>query len=130
MSQAAVERILGKVVTDETFRVRFFRDRAAASFAAGLVFSKTELDALSRLPVELIARFSASLDDRICRLPFEEEHRPASASALEEGEDPPPAGSPAVVGTARRACRTRAQDDSPGGSPGGGPHHDSHDESQ
>ena len=46
MGQAAVERILGKLLTDETFRVQFFRDPAAASFSAGLEISRAELDAL------------------------------------------------------------------------------------
>ena len=76
MGQAAVERILGKLLTDETFRVQFFRDPAAASFSAGLELSRAELDALSRLPVEAIVQVSACLDDRICRLPREEEAWP------------------------------------------------------
>lgn len=73
MSQAAVERTLGKLVTDEAFRARFFRDPAAASFAVGLALSPAEVEALSRLSPEVIARFSACLDDRICRLPLSEE---------------------------------------------------------
>ncbi len=76
MSQVAVERLLGKLVTDETFRVRFFRDPAGASFSAGIDLSRCELDALSRLPVEAIAEFSARLDARICRLPLDEEGQP------------------------------------------------------
>ena len=76
MCQAAVERILGKLVTDETFRARFYRDPAAASFSAGLDLSKSELDAVSRLSVEAITEFSACLYDRICHLPLDEEVRP------------------------------------------------------
>jgi len=76
MSQAAVERTLGKLVTDETFRVRFFRDPAGASFSAGLELSRAELEALSRLPIEAITQFSAVLDVRICRLPLDEEGEP------------------------------------------------------
>jgi len=71
MSQGAVERILGKLVTDEIFRVRFFRDPAAVSFAAGAELSPAEVDALSRLPLEAIERFSTYLDHRICRCPLE-----------------------------------------------------------
>ena len=67
MSQAAVERTLGKLVTDDGFRRRFFRDPAAVSFAAGLVLSPAEMDALSHLPCEVILQFSACLDSRICR---------------------------------------------------------------
>ncbi len=78
MSQAAVERALGKLITDEGFRRRFFQDPAGASFAAGLELSQAELDALSRLPGKTIARFSARLDHRICRLSLEEEGRRTS----------------------------------------------------
>lgn len=67
MSQAAVERTLGKLVTDDGFRRRFLRDPAATSFAAGLQLSSAEVDALSRLPHEAIRQFSACLDARICR---------------------------------------------------------------
>jgi len=70
MSQAAVERTLGRLVTDDSFRRRFFRDPAAASFAAGLELSPAEVDALSHLPAEAIARFSSCLDARICRCSF------------------------------------------------------------
>jgi delta 1-pyrroline-5-carboxylate dehydrogenase len=71
MSQVAVERTLGKLVTDATFRRRFFRNPAAASFLAGLELSGVEVDALSRLPVEAIEHFSTYLDDRICRCMLE-----------------------------------------------------------
>jgi hypothetical protein len=76
MSQAAVERALGKLITDEDFRTRFFKDPVTASFSAGLDLSRTELDALSRLPKKPLADFSAWLDDRISRLPIDEEQRP------------------------------------------------------
>ncbi len=76
MSQAAVERALGKLVTDECFRSRFFKDPAAVSFRAGLELSQAEVDALSRLSAEALARFSACLDHRICRLPLDEEGQP------------------------------------------------------
>lgn len=67
MSQAAVERTLGKLVTDDGFRRRFFQDPAAVSLAADLVLSLAEVDALSHLPREAILQFSAHLDGRICR---------------------------------------------------------------
>ncbi len=73
MSQAAVERALGKLITDETFRTRFFQNPAAASFAAGLELSRSEVEALSRLPADAIERFSACIDARISRLPVPEE---------------------------------------------------------
>ena len=74
MSQGAVERTLGKLVTDESFRARFFIYPAAASFQARLDLSPTELDALARLSKKMVADFSRCLDDRICRLFAEGAH--------------------------------------------------------
>jgi hypothetical protein len=71
MSQGAVEKALGKLVTDDAFRARFFADPAVASLTAGLVLSRVELEALSHLSPQALARFSRRLDDRIRRLPFE-----------------------------------------------------------
>lgn len=73
MSQAAVEKALGKLITDECFRRRFFRNPSAAILAAGLPLSPLELDALSKLPLERLAEFSGCVDPRICRLPLEQE---------------------------------------------------------
>ena len=81
MCQAAVERVLGKLVTDESFRVRFFRDPVAASFSVGLELSRAEIEALSRLPVDMIVQFGACLDGQICRLSVDEEGRPISKGA-------------------------------------------------
>ncbi len=71
MSQHAVERTIGKLITDPAFRGRFFRDPGAASLCAGLDLSPTELDALARMSPRLLAQISASLDSRICRLAIE-----------------------------------------------------------
>ncbi len=68
MSQHAVERTIGKLVTDPAFRGRFFRDPGAASLCAGLDLSPTELDALSRMSPRLLAQVTASLDGRIRRM--------------------------------------------------------------
>ena len=68
MSQAAVERAIGKLVTDDTFRARFFADPAGASFHAGLELSGVEVAALSRLPKTVLAEVSRRLDDRLRRL--------------------------------------------------------------
>jgi len=63
MSQAAVERAIGKLVTDDTFRARFFADPPGASLHAGLELSGAELAAL--------VQFSRRLDDRLRRLCLE-----------------------------------------------------------
>jgi hypothetical protein len=68
MSQMAVERVVGKLVTDEAFRKRFLRDPRKASFHEGFDLSHEELDALARIPRVALAALSERLDDRICRL--------------------------------------------------------------
>ena len=68
MSQRAVERALGKMVTDPGFRERFFADPGAASLAAGLDLAPAEIDALSSVPRRALCLLEQSLDDRICRL--------------------------------------------------------------
>ncbi len=76
MSQAGVERILGKLITDEDFRARFFRQPEAATFAAGVRMSPAELDALRHISIDALAEFSLSLDPRVCRLCVEVETHP------------------------------------------------------
>jgi len=68
MSQQAVEKALGKLVTDEGFREEFFRNPGFASVRAGLELSREELDALLRISRRALAALAASLGDRICRL--------------------------------------------------------------
>jgi hypothetical protein len=68
MSQQAVERAIGKLVTDESFRARFSADPARASLEAGLSMSATELAALARLSEDALRRFADGLDDSIRRL--------------------------------------------------------------
>jgi hypothetical protein len=88
MCQAAVEKTLGKLVTDEAFRDRFFTDPATASFQAGLDLSAAELEALGRVPVAALVRLSWVLDGRICRLLVagDSETRPPSGAENEGGE--------------------------------------------
>ena len=68
MSQRVVERAVGKLVTDEGFRNRFFKDPEQASFFEGFDLSREELEALARIPRAALAALSERLDDRICRL--------------------------------------------------------------
>jgi Ribosomally synthesized peptide prototyped by Frankia Franean1_4349. len=68
MSQQAVERAIGKLVTDESFRARFTADPARASLEAGLSLSAPELSALARISDEALHRFAGVLDDSIRRL--------------------------------------------------------------
>ncbi len=48
MTQQAVERALGKLLTDENFRERFFASPQLAWWEAGFALSSIEIDALSR----------------------------------------------------------------------------------
>lgn len=67
MTQDSVERALGKLVTDEAFRARFFAAPAEACRDAGLSLSPVELEALQRLSHEELARFAEDVDARISR---------------------------------------------------------------
>ncbi len=69
MSQQAVERAIGKLVTDEAFRATFVADPERASLEAGLRLSRRELAALARIPAGALEQFAQCLDDCICRLP-------------------------------------------------------------
>jgi hypothetical protein len=68
MSQQAVERTLGKLVTDEAFRARFFDNPETATWEAGLVLTPGELCALSRLSRVALLRFSERVGARLRRL--------------------------------------------------------------
>jgi hypothetical protein len=76
MSQQAVERTLGKLLTDESFRERFLTAPRKAALQAGLRLSEIELAALSGFSRSALRSFSASLDPRICRLCSESEFSP------------------------------------------------------
>jgi len=68
MSQRAVERAVGKLVTDEAFREAFYADPARAVLESGLALTARELEALRRIAPGALARLCACIDDRICRL--------------------------------------------------------------
>ncbi len=80
MSQRAVERTLGRLITDEGFRDLFFRDPDGACLHIGAELTGEELEALRRIPRLALADLSAQIDDRICKLhiaaePLSEEQR-------------------------------------------------------
>ena len=68
MTQQAVERAIGKLVTDAEFRERFYVNPEAATWEAGLPLSRMELEALSALSRDAVIRFSEGLDARILRV--------------------------------------------------------------
>lgn len=68
MSQANVERIVGRLVTDEDFRRDFHTnpERVVRSLAdRGLELTRAELDALVTLDPSTFDRFADSLDPRL-----------------------------------------------------------------
>jgi len=103
MSQGAVEKALGKLVTDEVFRERFFAEPAVASLTAGLVLSRVELEALSHLSQRTLIQFSRRLDDRIRRLSFEAELQSVPTGSLDSDDDRSPTESYTGKG-ARARC--------------------------
>jgi hypothetical protein len=80
VSQQAVERALGKLLTDENFRDRFFANPEMATWEAGLTLSSVELAALSRLSPEALTRFSDHLDKRISRPSLDPDRREAGTA--------------------------------------------------
>jgi hypothetical protein len=71
MSQRDVERTLGRLLTDASFRRDFFRNPARACLEAGVQLAAHELDALLRVPPRRLVNLAGELDDRICRLELE-----------------------------------------------------------
>jgi len=68
MSQRNVERVIGRLVTDEAFRRQFAVDpRLTLSLvtAAGVELNDCELRALATIDPEALGRFTAAIDPRI-----------------------------------------------------------------
>ena len=68
MSQDNVERVIGRLVTDEAFRQSFCDDPAAALrvlLEGGMTLNPCELRALMALDPELIVGFADAIDPRI-----------------------------------------------------------------
>lgn len=68
MSQRSVEQVIGRLVTDEAFRRRFFEApaRAVQEVAdGGLDLNPCERRALACLDAEAAARFANAIDARI-----------------------------------------------------------------
>jgi hypothetical protein len=68
VSQGNVERVVGRLATDESFRRRFWRERAetiADLVASGCELNPCERQALAALSQESVEAFAAALDPRI-----------------------------------------------------------------
>lgn len=65
MSQSEVERVIGRAVTDESFRQALIADARAA--CQGYNLSEEELDALEKLDNSSLQAFAGTLDQRISK---------------------------------------------------------------
>ncbi len=67
MSQEAVERILGRMLTDSCFRARMSESPESASRLAGFLLTPRELRLLSGVELPCLAELSCRLDPGLCR---------------------------------------------------------------
>lgn len=67
MSQAAVERVLGRLVTDAEFRADFFVEPAGVCRDHGLELTPVELSALLRVDEQALKTLATRLDPKIVR---------------------------------------------------------------
>lgn len=68
MSQRNVERVIGRLATDEAFRRQFTTDPRATLrevIAAGVELNDCELGALSAIDREALGRFAEAIDPRL-----------------------------------------------------------------
>jgi hypothetical protein len=104
MSQRHVEILLGRLLTDEKLRRRFF-PIGPASFETvsgeRLELTTIERHALASLDAGLCERFAASLDARLKKAAILSDDSPSGS--LESGSDPRRAGDAASQTTAPRA---------------------------
>ena len=71
MSQRNVEQVIGKLATDEDFRLRFAKNREAVLdelIAAGVVLTPVELRALNDLNLAAAKRFAGCIDPRLQKI--------------------------------------------------------------
>jgi putative modified peptide len=71
MSQRSVERVLGRLVTDEAFRRRFSADPGAAlaeAAGSGVELTPIELQSLASLDPRLLSRVADALDPRLQKI--------------------------------------------------------------
>src|SRR5512135_1378970 len=67
MSQLAVERVLGRLVTDAEFRAEFFAEPAALCRDHGLELTPVELSALMQVDEQALKTLATRLDPKIVR---------------------------------------------------------------
>ncbi len=67
MSQRAVERFIGRLITDDQFRVKASRSLSAACCEVGLDLTPGEMKLLSRMEFGCLQHFSRCIDPGLRR---------------------------------------------------------------
>ena len=67
MSQAHVERLIGKLITDETFRTRFWNDPRALLYEDRMILTDQELICVLRIDPAAVDKMSKFIDPRLVR---------------------------------------------------------------
>lgn len=67
MSQAHVERLIGKLITDETFRTRFSNDPRALLYEESMILTDQELICVLRIDPATMEKMSKFIDPRLVR---------------------------------------------------------------
>ena len=78
MSQDAVERILGRMLTDTRFRAQVGKSLESASRQAGFLLTPCELRLLSALELTGFAKLAGRLDPALRRASCHPDHNQAS----------------------------------------------------
>jgi hypothetical protein len=67
MSQRDIESLLGRLLTDSAFRVRFFSRPAETAAREGLGMTPRELKQLERVPVSAVLELASHIDPTLRR---------------------------------------------------------------
>ncbi len=71
MSQRSVERVIGRLVTDEAFRRRFAEHPAAAlreAIECGAELTSLEMQALVSIDTHLVDQMASTIDPRLLKI--------------------------------------------------------------
>ncbi len=70
MAMRDIEMIIGRLVTDEEFRVRFYQDPVRVCIEARLRLSPLEIEALAKVPADAFEVLAQTMDEHLVRTPL------------------------------------------------------------